>query len=63
MGERVATADLFAGLRTLAQEEVAWTVGKQLTAVKLSALMKRRDLFVQRLDELIATRGEATVLF
>jgi hypothetical protein len=55
--------DLLARLRTLAREDVARAVGKQLTGDEVGALMKRRDLIVRRLDELIAARGEATVLF
>jgi hypothetical protein len=55
--------DLLARLRTLAKEDVARTAGKHLTGAEVSALMKRRDLIVQRFDQLIAARGEDSVLF
>ena len=55
--------DLLARLRTLVREDVARAVGRQLTGDEVTALMKRRDLIVQRFDALIAARGEASVLF
>jgi len=55
--------ELLSRLRTLAREEVARAVGRQLTGEEVNAMMKRRDLIVQRFDELVATRGEALVLF
>jgi len=55
--------DLLARLRTLAKEEVAQAVGRQLTGDEVNALMKRRDVIVQRFDQLIAAQGEAAVLF
>jgi hypothetical protein len=55
--------ELLARLRTLAREDVARAVGRQLTGEEVNAMMKRRDLIVQRFDELVATRGEALVLF
>jgi hypothetical protein len=55
--------DLLARLRTLAKEDVARAVGRQLTGDEVNALMKRRDLIVQRFDALITARGEASVLF
>ena len=55
--------ELLSRLRTLAREDVARAVGRQLTGDEINAMMKRRDLIVQRFDELVATRGEAMVLF
>ena len=55
--------ELLSRLRTLAKEEVVRAVGRQLTGEEVNAMMKRRDLIVQRFDELVATRGEALVLF
>jgi hypothetical protein len=55
--------DLLARLRALVREDVARAVGRQLTGDEVNALMKRRDLIVQRFDALIAARGEASVLF
>jgi hypothetical protein len=55
--------ELLSRLRTLAKEDVARAVGRQLTGDEINAMMKRRDRIVQRFDELVATRGEAMVLF
>jgi hypothetical protein len=55
--------ELLARLRALTREELARAVGKQLTGPEATAVMKRRDLIVKRFDDLIASRGEAVVLF
>jgi len=55
--------ELLGRLRTLATEDVTRVVGKHLTGAEVNALMKRRDLIVQHFDELVAARGEASVLF
>jgi hypothetical protein len=55
--------DLLARLRAMTREDMVRAVGSQLTAGEVNAVMKRRDLIVQRFDQLIAARGEASVLF
>jgi len=55
--------DLLARLRAMTREDMVRAVGSQLTAAEVNAVMKRRDLIVQRFDQLIAARGEASVLF
>ena len=55
--------ELLSRLRALTRDDVAHAVGKQLTADETNAMMKRRDLIVQRFDQLVATHGEAAVLF
>jgi hypothetical protein len=55
--------DLLGRLRMLSREDVKGAVGHHLTGDEVNAVMKRRDLIVQRFDELVATHGEAAVLF
>jgi hypothetical protein len=55
--------NLLARLRTLTKEEVQQATDPHLTIWEVEALMKRRDLIVERFDKLIAERGEAVVLF
>ena len=55
--------DLLVRLRAMTREDMVRAVGSQLTAGEVNAVMKRRDLIVQRFDQLIAARGEASVLF
>jgi hypothetical protein len=50
-------------LRALTRERIRAAVGDHLTGQEISALLKRRDWIAARLDELIAQRGEASVLF
>jgi hypothetical protein len=54
---------LLQNLRSLTLERVTEAVGRNLTRDEITAVLARRDLIVQRLDELIAQHGEATVLF
>ena len=55
--------ELLGRLRTLSRDDVKRAVGKHLSGDEVNAVMKRRDLVVQRFDELVAARGEAAVLF
>jgi len=55
--------ELLGRLRTLSRDDVKRVVGKHLSGDEVNAVMKRRDLVVQRFDELVAARGEAAVLF
>ncbi len=55
--------NLLARLRTLTKEEVLRATDPHLSIWEVEALMKRRDLIVERFDKLIAERGEAVVLF
>jgi hypothetical protein len=55
--------DLLERLRALDPAEVSRATGRHLTPFEIDALMKRRDLIVQRFDRLVAQRGESAVLF
>jgi hypothetical protein len=55
--------NLLARLRALTKQEVARVAGRHLNPFEMDAMMKRRDLIVEHFDRLIATRGEAAVLF
>jgi hypothetical protein len=55
--------DLLERLRALDKAEVSRATGRHLTPFEIDALMKRRDLIVQRFDRLVAQRGESAVLF
>jgi len=50
-------------LRALTAETVGAAVGRSLMPSELDALLIRRDVIVQRIDRLIAERGEEAVLF
>lgn len=55
--------DLLERLRALDKAEVSRAAGRHLTPFEIDALLKRRDLIVQRFDRLVAQRGESAVLF
>jgi hypothetical protein len=55
--------NLLARLRVLTKQEVTRAAGRHLNPFEVDAMMKRRDLIVEHFDRLIATRGEAAVLF
>jgi hypothetical protein len=50
-------------LRALRAETVSAAVGRTLMPIELEALLIRRDVIVQRIESLIAERGEDAVLF
>ena len=50
-------------LATLTREEVAAAAGPYLTPGEIDALLRRRDLILERLDKLAAERGEDHVYF
>lgn len=54
---------LLANLRALTAETLAEKLGRWLTKRELAGVLARRDLIVRRLDEAIAKRGEAAVLY
>ncbi len=54
---------LLGRLRSLARASVATAVADRLTGDEINALMKRRDRIVAHFDALIASRGEAAILY
>jgi hypothetical protein len=54
---------LLGRLRTLTRDEVTHAVRHHLVDAEVRALLRRRDLIVDRFDWLVAARGEAAVLF
>lgn len=54
---------LLAALRTLTKESVAATVDGALTGFEIDALLARRNLIVDRFDQLVREKGEAAVLY
>jgi hypothetical protein len=54
---------LWLALRNMDEAAVRQRLQPVLTGGEISALFKRRDELVDRIDKLIATRGEAAVLF
>jgi hypothetical protein len=55
--------ELLERLRALEKTDVSRAAGRHLTPFEVDAVMKRRDLIVQRFDRLVAERGESAVLF
>jgi len=55
--------DLLERLRALRRDDVSRAAGRHLSPFEIDALMKRRDLIVERFDRLVAQRGESAVLF
>jgi hypothetical protein len=55
--------ELLERLRALDKADVSRTAGRHLTPFEVDAVMKRRDLIVERFDRLVAQRGESAVLF
>ncbi|MCC7177237.1 MAG: hypothetical protein IT177_02505 [Acidobacteria bacterium] len=55
--------DLLDRLRALHKQDVSRAAGRHLTPFEIDALMKRRDLIVERFDRLVAERGASAVLF
>jgi hypothetical protein len=54
---------LYERLKALAREELERVVRRYLTPNELTGVMVRRQLIVDRLDELIRARGEGAVLY
>ena len=55
--------NLYEKLKTLTLPEIRAAVGEYLTQQEATAIMHRRKLIVDRLDKLIAERGERAILY
>lgn len=54
---------LLAGMRALTKPAVSKAVGSYLTTWEVDSLLKRRDVIVRHLDDLVARLGDAAVLY
>ena len=59
----VCERTLYEGIRDLDPEQVRAELGDVLGKIEINALLKRRELLMERLDQLIAERGAEAVLF
>jgi len=55
--------ELLEHLRALARPDVEKAAGKYLTRYEMDAVMARRDRIVAMIDQMVAKKGEASVLF